>query len=90
MSENGKPKEMDTFELSVKSIDTDRRLTGLEEDMKAIKPIVYDTASSVKQIERSVEKMTENSDKMRNYFLSGLISGAVGLAFFAVKALWGV
>lgn len=82
--------EMSNFEISVKIVDHERRLNEQESDMKAIKPIVYDTSSAVRHIEKSVEKMTENSDKIRGYFLAALISGAVGIGYFAVKALMGV
>ncbi|MEK4713491.1 hypothetical protein [Sporosarcina sp. FSL K6-5500] len=81
--------EMSNFEISVKILDFERRMKEQESDMKSIKPIVYETSSAVKQIEKSVNKMVENSDKMRGYFLSALVAGGVGIAFFALKALWG-
>lgn len=82
--------DMSNVNLLVSSKDHERRIVDLEADMKAIKPIVYDTANAVKQIEKSVVRMTENSDKIRGYFLAALISGAVGIGYFAVKALMGV
>lgn len=83
-------REMSNLEVSVKILDHERRLIEQEADMKAIKPVVYNTAASVKQIEKSVDKMTENSDKIRGYFLAALITGAVGIGYFAVKALMGM
>ena len=81
--------QLSNFEISLKLIDYERRIKVNEDDLKAIKPIVYDLASAVKQIEKSGNKMEENSDKMRGYFLSALVMGAVGIGFCAVKALWG-
>lgn len=59
---------MNEFQQAVSIADHERRIDELEKDMKAVKPIVYDTASSVKQIEKSVEKMEKNSDKIKGYF----------------------
>ena len=81
--------EMSYFEMSLKLIDYERRIADTESDLKVMKPIVYETSSAVKQIERSVNKMLDNSDKTRGYLLSSLVAGAVGIAFFALKALWG-
>ncbi|MEH6940763.1 hypothetical protein [Bacillus sp. JJ722] len=77
-------KELSAFQQAVKIADHDRRIADVENDMRTIKPIVYDTASSVKQIEKSVGKMEQNSDKIRGYFLSAIIIGVVGLVFTAV------
>ena len=70
-------------------MDHDRRIDELESDMKNIKPIVYDTANTMKNIEKSVEKMEVNSDKMRGYFLSAVIVALVGLVFTAIKGYYG-
>lgn len=65
--------------------DNQRRIEELEKDMKTMKPIVYETASSVKQIEKSVEKMEKNSDKIKGYFLAAAISGGVGIVFIVIQ-----
>lgn len=65
--------------------DHERRIKELETDMKTIKPIIYNTSNSVKQIEKSVEKMEKNSDKIRGYFLAAAISGVVGIVFIALQ-----
>lgn len=67
---NQEAKEVTTFQQAVTVADHERRLTELEKDVNTIKPIVYDTASSVKQIEKSVAKMEKNSDKIKGYFFS--------------------
>lgn len=84
---NEEIKELTPFALSLKIMDQERRIKELEDDMKEIKPIVYDTSRSVKAIERSVEKMTENSEKIRGYFLNALIVGGLGILFFALQSL---
>lgn len=73
------------FQQAVTVADHERRLQELEKDVSTIKPIVYDTASSVKQIEKSVEKMEQNSDKIKGYFLAAAISGVVGVVFIALQ-----
>lgn len=73
------------FQQAVTVADHERRLQELEKDVSTIKPIVYDTASSVKQIEKSVEKMEQNSDKIKGYFLAAAISGLVGVVFIALQ-----
>jgi len=82
-------KQLNSFETSVKIMDHDRRIDELEADMKNIKPIVYDTANSVKNIEKSVSKMEANSDRMRGYLLSAVIVALVGLVFTAIKGYYG-
>lgn len=77
--------KMNEFQQAVSIADHERRIDELEKDMKAVKPIVYDTASSVKQIEKSVEKMEKNSDKIKGYFLAAAISGVVGIVFIALQ-----
>lgn len=81
---------MTPFQIAVKIQDHERRIKEQEDDMKAIKPIVYDTAGSVKQIERSVSKMEENSNKIRGYFLAAsitaVVGGAIGLVFFVIQS----
>lgn len=76
---------MSEFQQAVSIADHERRIVELEKDMNAVKPIVYDTASSVKQIEKSVEKMEQNSDKIKGYFLAAAISGVVGVLFIALQ-----
>lgn len=66
--------------------DMERRVGKLEDDMKEIKPLVYDTANSARQIEKSVEKMLANSDKIRGYFVAAFVSGIVGILFIALRA----
>ena len=61
--------------------DVERRVESLESDMKRIKPIVY----SVKQIEKSVERMEVNSEKIKGYFLSAVITGIVGIVYVALQ-----
>ena len=61
--------------------DVERRVESLESDMKRIKPIVY----SVKQIEKSVERMEVNSEKIKGYFLSAVITGIVGIIYVALQ-----
>ena len=61
--------------------DVERRVESLELDMKTIKPIVY----SVKQIEKSVERMEANSEKIKGYFLSAVITGIVGIIYVALQ-----
>ena len=61
--------------------DVERRVESLELDMKTIKPIVY----SVKQIEKSVERMEVNSEKIKGYFLSAVITGIVGIVYVALQ-----
>lgn len=78
-------KEVSTFQQAVAIKDHERRLMELEKDVNTIKPIVYNTASSVKQIEKSVEKMEQNSDKIKGYFLAAAISGVVGVVFLALQ-----
>lgn len=72
-------------ETAVTIMDHTRRLEELEKDMKTIKPIVYETSSSVKQIEKSVGKMEQNSDKIKGYFLAAAITGVVGIFFIALQ-----
>lgn len=79
-------KELTPFAMTLRLMDQERRLRELEGDMKEIKPIVYDTSRSVKAIEKSVEKMTENSEKIRGYFLNALIVGGLGILFFALQS----
>lgn len=75
-----------TFQQQAVTVaDHERRLQELEKDVSTIKPIVYNTASSVKQIEKSVEKMEQNSDKIKVYFLAAAISGVVGVLFIALQ-----
>ncbi|MDM5233437.1 hypothetical protein [Lysinibacillus pakistanensis] len=74
-----------TFQQAVTMADHERRLQELEKDVSTIKPIVYNTASSVKQIEKSVEKMEKNSDKIKGYFLAAAISGVIGIVFIALQ-----
>lgn len=76
---------MNDFQQAVSITDHERRIVELENDMKNIKPIVYDTSNSVKQIVKSVEKMEKNSDKIKGYFLAAAISGLVGIAFIALQ-----
>lgn len=76
---------MSEFQQAVSIADHERRIIELEKDMNAVKPIVYDTASSVKQIEKYVEKMEKNSDKIKGYFLAAAISGVVGIVFIALQ-----
>jgi|GEM_PF-1309685 len=78
-------KEVSKFQQAVTITDHERRLMELEKDVNTIKPIVYNTASSVKQIEKSVEKMEQNSDKIKGYFLAAAISGVVGVVFLALQ-----
>ena len=65
--------------------DVERRVESLELDMKSIKPIVYSTEASVKQIEKSVERMEVNSEKIKGYFLSAVITGIVGIIYVALQ-----
>ena len=74
-----------TTEQALFKADVERRLQHLEGDMKSIKPIVYSTEASVKQIEKSVERMELNSEKIKGYFLAAAISGVVGIAFVAIQ-----
>ncbi|KOS68384.1 hypothetical protein AEA09_07320 [Lysinibacillus contaminans] len=78
-------KGVSTFQQAVTAVDHERRLSELEKDVNTIKPIVYNTASSVKQIEKSVGKMEQNSDKIKGYFLAAAISGVVGIVFIALQ-----
>lgn len=74
----------------VKLTDHERRIVELESDMKTIKPVVYNTSNSVKQIEKSVEKMEKNSDKIKGYFLAAAITatvtGVVGIILIALQS----
>lgn len=79
-------RELSPFAVSLRLMEHERRIKELEGDMKEIKPIVYDTSRSVKAIEKSVEKMTENSEKIRGYFLNALIVGGLGILFFALQS----
>ncbi|MEQ6048915.1 hypothetical protein U2I53_07745 [Lysinibacillus capsici] len=74
-----------TFQQAVTVADHEKRLQELEKDVSTIKPIVYNTVSSVKQIEKSVEKMEQNSDKITGYFLAAVIRGVVGVLFIALQ-----
>jgi hypothetical protein len=58
--------------------------------MKTIKPIVYETSNSVKQIEKSVGKMEADSDKMRGYVQAAVVTGVIGIVFIAIKSLIGI
>lgn len=78
-------KENVEIRQAVVNADHARRISELENDMKTVKPIVYDTASSVKQIEKSVGKMEQNSDKIKGYFLAAAISGVIGIVFIALQ-----
>lgn len=82
--------ELINFETTVKLMDHNRRIDDLEQDMKSIKPIVYETSNSVKQIQKSVEKMENNSDKMRGYILSAVVVGVIGIIFIAIKEMLGI
>ena len=83
-------KELNSLETTVKLIEHSRRLSDLEQDIKAIKPIVYETANSVKQIEKLVGKMEANSDKMRGYILAAVTTGIIGIVFIALKQTLGI
>ncbi|KMN39552.1 MULTISPECIES: hypothetical protein [Lysinibacillus] len=74
-----------TFQQAVTVADHEKRLQELEKDVSTIKPIVYNTVSSVKQIEKSVEKMEQNSDKITGYFLAAVIRAVVGVLFIALQ-----
>lgn len=76
---------MNDFQQAVSITDHERRIVELENDMKNIKPIVYNTSNSVKQIEKSVEKMEKNSDKIKGYFLAAAKSRLVGIVFIALQ-----
>jgi len=86
----GDEKALNHFETSVKLMDHGRRITELEADLKTIKPIVYETANSVKSIEKSVGKMETNSDKMRGYIQGGVVAGVLAIVFFAIKSMLGI
>lgn len=79
----------ESVEKLAAAIDVTRRLEKVEKDIEVIKPIVYNTSNSVKQIEKSVEKMEANSDKIKGYFLASLITatvgGVIGVVFLALK-----
>ncbi|MFP7201096.1 hypothetical protein SFC08_08975 [Lysinibacillus halotolerans] len=77
--------ENNELQKALAQADHERRIVELERDMKTIKPIVYDTSNSVRQIEKSVEKMEQNSDKIKGYFLAAAISGVVGIVFIALQ-----
>ncbi|WP_313891104.1 hypothetical protein [Psychrobacillus sp.] len=81
--------ELSTFQQAVKLTDHERRISDLENDVKTIKPIVYETSNSVKSIEKSVEKMEKNSDKIKGYFLAAAITasvgGVIGIVFIALQ-----
>jgi len=81
---------LSAFEQSVMLINNNRRLDNLEGDMKTIKPIVYETATSAKQIEKSVKKMEKNSEHVRNTVVGGFIMGIIGIVFIAIKQLVGI
>lgn len=74
------------FQSAVQMLDHRRRIEELESDVKTLKPIVYDTATSVKSIAKSVDKMEVNSDKIKGYFLAAAISGVVGIVFIAIQS----
>ena len=82
--------ELSPFQQAVKLTDHERRIKDMEDDMKTLKPIVYDTSNSVKQIEKSVGKMEANSDKMRGYILAAVVTGVIGIVFVAIKSLFGI
>lgn len=79
----------ETAQRIAATLDVTRRLEKVEKDIEVIKPIVYNTSNSVKQIEKSVEKMEVNSDKIKGYFLASLITatvgGVVGVVFLTLK-----
>jgi len=83
-------KELNTFQQAVAITDHERRIAELEGDVKTIKPIVYNTSNSVKSIEKSVEKMEKNSDKIKGYFLAAAITatvtGVIGIIFIALQS----
>lgn len=83
-------KGLNNFELSVSMMDHSRRITELEADLKTIKPIIYNTANSVRSIEKSVSKMESNSDKMRGYIQGGVVAGILAIVFFAIKSMLGI
>lgn len=69
----------------VQLVDYERRIKDLEDDVKALTPLIYGTITSVRQIEKSVERMEKNSDRIKNYFLAAAISGVVGIVFIALQ-----
>jgi len=81
---------LSAFEQSVMLINNNRRLDNLEGDMRTIKPIVYETATSAKQIEKSVAKMEKNSEQTKNFIVGSSISGVVAIVFVAIKQLFGI
>ena len=82
-----KTEGMTNFELALEVMDLKRQTQENKEDIKAMKPIVYDTANSVKQIEKSVDKMEKNSDRIKGYIQAGVISGILGIVFLALKSI---
>ena len=82
--------ESTAFQQALKLADHDRRIAEMEADMKTIKPIVYETSNSVKQIEKSVGKMEANSDKKRGYVQAAVVTGVIGIVFIAIKSLIGI
>ena len=81
---------LSAFEQAVMTVNNNRRLDILEGDMKTIKPIVYETATSTKQIEKSVKKIEKNSEHVRNTVVGGFIMGVISIVFIAIKQLFGI
>ena len=83
-------KVLDNFELSVNQVDHERRIKVLEDDMKQIKPIVYDTQRSVNQIEKSVNKVAEDLSQIKKSnddFKIYIIKTGIGMVVTVVTGI---
>ncbi|MEH6941539.1 hypothetical protein [Bacillus sp. JJ722] len=82
-------KELSAFQQAVKLEDHARRLKEVEDDMKNIKPIVYETSSSVKSIKESVKEMKDNTKIIKNAFIGSAIAAIftviTGVIVFAIN-----
>lgn len=63
----------------------ERRLSDVEQDMKVIKPIVYNTSNSVNRIDDSVKEMKDTSKQIKMYVVSSVIVGIVGIVFMILQ-----
>ncbi len=75
-----------------------RRMEDVEGDVKTMKPILYDTVNSVKNIERSVTKMEEinnrqiaemvdNGKKIKMYVITAIVGGIISMAFMILQKI---
>lgn len=78
--------ELSPFEVAFKMKSHEEKIAELEAEMKHIKPIVYETASSVKAINKSVSGIEENSRVIKNAVIGAIFSVLTGvLVFFLTR-----